>query len=205
MEECGVTAQSFHLCSLPNLGLTPVMPFFPLSGAGSTCVFPAFGARPSPTGDLPFLPPRASQCPPDTEKQRHASRWGNASGSKSWSTGGNPPAGLGLASHWSYSRLEKVGEKGNELPHLMTRKKMCFGQIFTLGWLIIHLVQSQPNDLDPIYPMILCSLNMGYSSLPISYFLFFSSFLPTRGKKGSFWISGKLWYFHLGWAVAPSF
>lgn len=50
----------------------------------------------------------------------------------------------------------------------------------------MHLVQSQPNDLDPMYPMILCSLNMGYDSLPISYFLFSLTLSPPGEKKEAF-------------------
>lgn len=205
MEKCGVTAQSFHLCSLPNLGLTPVMPFFPLSGAGSTCMFPAFGARPSPTGDLPFLPPRASQCPPDTEKQRHASRWENASGSKSWSTGGNPPTGLGLASHWSYSRLEKLGEKGNELLHLMTRKKMCFGQIFTLRWLNLciwfSLNQMIWTQCTPWYFVLWIWVTI-LSPFLISFFLLLS---PHQGKKRKLLNQWEVLIFPFGMSCSTQF
>lgn len=59
------------------------MPLFQLGGASDTCVFPIFGAWPSSTGELPFLPPRASQSQvAPTETQKRASTWWNAAESE---------------------------------------------------------------------------------------------------------------------------
>lgn len=38
-----------------------------------------------------------------------------------------------------------------------------------------------PNELDPIHPVTLCSLNIGYGFSP-----FLISFFPTRGKEEAF-------------------
>lgn len=187
------------------------MPFFQLSSAGSTCVFPIFGARPSPTGELPFLSPRAPQSPPNNWETEACSQLGKCSWIWKLKHGSlaacrKPPTGQGLVSCGSYSRLEKLREKDNELPHLMTRKKMYFGQIFTLRWLSLYiwfsLIQMIWTQYTPWY-FVLWAWVTVLSPFLISSFLFLS---PHKGeKKGSFWISGKFWYFHLGWDVASSF
>ena len=181
------------------------MPFFQLSGAGSTCMFPIFGAWPSPTGELRFLPPRASQAPPDTKKQRHASRWGNASGTESWTTAlpssmQKTQTGQRLISHRLYGRLEKPREKGNELSHLMTRKKHILGRYSHWDGLIYASGSASSKWFGPNIPHGTLFSEYGLRFSPHFLFPSLSSFLPTGGKKKrSFWISGKFWYFHLGW------
>lgn len=86
-----------------------------------------------------------------------------------------------------YSRLEKLGGKGNKLPHLMAWKKLYFEHIFTIRWLHLCIQMS--------WTQYICdTLFSEYrQQVTVSPHFCLSVFvcLSQKGNKRSFWISGK--------------
>lgn len=96
---------------------------------------------------------------------------------------GELPTGQGLVSHWSYGKLEKLGERVmNELPHLMTRKKCILGRCSHWDGLIYASVSasSKWSGASKPHDTLFSGYGLWFSPFLISSFL---SLSPQTGKK----------------------